>query len=208
MNEIKTKAQRLDEHIPDYVLGRADTRLCQQIEEHMQHDPLFAKQVRVEQALVADIAVETRRPETDSEAVGFDRLQQRINDEDVASGTNTPQKNAYLPAIAAAFLLAAIALPLLMQSNNAPNNQFEALSESQPAQALAVKNLRVIFSEEISAQRRSEIASDYNLEVIEAAGALNSVLYKLPSQAPAKQLLKALQQEEAVEFATLTSAAQ
>ncbi|MEM8497490.1 MAG: hypothetical protein AAF542_05655 [Pseudomonadota bacterium] len=202
MSAIESEANSLDEYIPDYVLGRVDAQRRQQIEELMQRDKRFEKQVRVEQALVASLGTEQNTAEVN--AANFDALLQRIDAEDRQS--NSSQSRYSLPAIAAAVLFVIVALPLMVQKDDPATNEFEALSAPVSAPEHEHKMLRVIFSDGISEHRRDEIALQYNLEVIDAAGALNSIVYKLPKQTPAEQLLNALKQEQSVEFVSLTGA--
>ncbi len=204
MNGIDSKANKLDEHIPDYVLGRTDGRLNQLIEEKMQCDKRFEKQVHIEQALVAGMSANAGK--STQYASDFDALRQRISAEGEAQENNSFQAMRYLPAIAASFLVAAVALPLLMQNADEKGNEFEVLSAPLSAPVQEQKMLRIIYSESISDRRRDEIALLYKLEEIETVGALNSVIYKLPNQATTDQLLAALRQEESVEFASLTKA--
>ncbi|MFK8020537.1 MAG: hypothetical protein AB8B86_12255 [Pseudomonadales bacterium] len=208
MGLSQSELRKLDEQIPAYVRGVADQETRNRIEQQIKVNEDFAKQVQVEQSLLASIARQTSGSHESS--TSFESLRQRIENENIKVTATLPKRAYYMPALAAAVVLAVIALPLLLEPSVNSGNEFEALSapqlnSSQPtvlgAQPGAV---RIIFKSELSEREREVIAARYGLGVHVVAGALNSIIYKVPEQENAEQILEQLQRDEGIEFAALT----
>lgn len=208
MGLSQSELRKLDEQIPAYVRGVADEETRDRIEQQIKVNEAFAKQVQVEQALLASIA----RQASDSQksSTSFESLRQRIEDENINVTATQPKRAYYMPAVAAAVVLAVIALPLLLEPSVNSGNEFEALSAPQPISpqhtVLGAEpgGVRVIFKSELSEHEREVIAVRYGLSSHVVTGALNSIIYKVPEQENAEQILERLQRDEGIEFAALT----